>query len=118
MNLIWQTSLELLELQCTLCGIHTISPGTLKFVYQSCAMAGGQWKAALIVTEHLFNHQKRSSLSSSLSGLVRSDHCSLYCSLFGWEKALEFWGTNFPQCMLREVSGNYRAVDYCMRLSE
>ncbi|KEG13867.1 hypothetical protein DQ04_00741110 [Trypanosoma grayi] len=111
-GLLWQTSLELLELQCRFCGTRTISHGTLKLVYHTCAMSGGQWRAALLATEYLLQRKKVEERA------VSADHCSLYCSLFGWEKALAVWCRHFPQRMLSEVSGCPAGVEYCLNSRE
>ncbi|EKF38219.1 hypothetical protein MOQ_001575 [Trypanosoma cruzi marinkellei] len=108
LGLLWQTSLELLGCQCRACGVGSMVPGTLKLVYRSCATSGGQWEAALRATQHLLQHP----------GAVGGEHCAMYCSLFGWERALAVWCRHFPQQMLCEVSGNAQGLEYCMQSLE
>ncbi|RNF10188.1 hypothetical protein TcG_09376 [Trypanosoma cruzi] len=108
MGLLWQTSLELLGCQCRACGVDSMMPGTLKLVYLSCATSGGQWEAALHATQCLLQHP----------GAVGGEHCAMYCSLFGWERALAVWCRHFPQQMLREVSGHAKGLEYCMQSLE
>ncbi|ESL07180.1 hypothetical protein TRSC58_05137 [Trypanosoma rangeli SC58] len=112
MGLLWQTSLELLGHQCRACGTDTMKPGTLKLVYRLCATSGGQWEAALRATLHLLQHQRPAEAA------VVGEHCSMYLSLFGWDKALEVWCRHFPQETLRAVSGHAKGLEHCMQAME
>ncbi|CCD14052.1 unnamed protein product [Trypanosoma congolense IL3000] len=112
-GLLWRTSLELLLRQCQWCGVSTMTSGTLKLVYQTCASAGKQWKAALLATEYLLREQRQQQQVVAQNPVV-PDHCSRFCSLFGWEKALGFWCTHFPQRTLGEVVAYPKGAEYCM----
>ncbi|SCU68098.1 uncharacterized protein TEOVI_000049100 [Trypanosoma equiperdum] len=114
-SVLWRYSLELLALQCEWCGTCTMAPGTLKLVYRTCAYSGGQWGAALLATQYILMEQQR---DTAMKGPVGPDNCSLYCSLFGWEKALGFWSLHFPHRALSEVLPYPKGVDYCMSDTE
>ncbi|KAG8347148.1 hypothetical protein ERJ75_000353000 [Trypanosoma vivax] len=123
MNHLWMTSLLLLKYQCHYCGIDNMSHTTVTFTYRICFLSCVQWHAALHATQYLLKqhgHKKERSRKNEIVTPcpVSVDHCSLYCLLFGWEKALSFWCRHFPQRMLCEVSSHPKGLEYCMSCND
>lgn len=120
-------ALKLVRWELEMSGSSAISSHLL-LLYKTISFSAGAtqyWEKALELTSLVlsqsqmhYNNACRSDSNKEKSlSCVNAVHYKEFSRSFGWEVGLSFWYKYFPCEVLKNVSGNTCAVDYCFSLA-